>query len=257
MDSQSHDDFGKNFFIGFFIILILIVFIIATATYLYYNKPDLLPDFFKKSIKEKKEEFIPPNRYTISIYPKIDGIMNFKIKNQTNVIYKGLLKGTTIEQFTQGSLNVTYFIEGQSDLYYYTRIPCTVTKNNTRCPFEPRKKAIVSLFLTETEFTIDPYEGIIQDPLICIAWGLGTSTITLKNMNQISIPNRLKWDVDICYSAGHDITERTTFFINKENYNSDKDLIKFFVIDKEINKFGKYSYNVDTGIPDKIKTIIS
>lgn len=132
-----------------------------------------------------------------------------------SVYVKGLFFPDKLE-FYRGGVpeNSTVLLEGYSDYYYFNSTICNISRELFPCRLSLNRKAVdYSLNLNATSLVINITGGILQHPIICVAYPYLISNMFLRNLTETDIPKNLHWQYDSCY-VSKDISNITILDID-------------------------------------------
>jgi hypothetical protein len=235
---------GSGFVILF---LIFLVIVLAVSVFLFFAYRDSSSDdsFLNESLFPLKLKSVADSELNYYIYG-VDGDLL-----QSGVISKGY-----IEVF-YGEVNVSsYSVWSGGGDYYWDIVDCKLSSDKVvYCVLNPDRIGNPSMYVSNEELLVVVSDGVVQDSLICIAWGSPTLSVFITDLEREDIPSRLSHKVDICYFSG-DLSESSRFSLDIRKYDRSVDNFTFYLIDFEFDDERVVrSYEFDTGLPDFVYVI--
>jgi hypothetical protein len=241
---------ATGFIVG---VVLLVILIVIISTFFYLQKHNKLPSLIQK-LGNKEQTEVVHGFYTISLTSNGNNFhYELRVKQNNTLVATSKYDFTIREKYLNAEYNVTYKFSGKSSDFYYNSVDCLVLSNIT-CDLPLKQIGNYTLFLINDLLRIKQYstEGVLQEPLICIAWDSNMYTIRISQLEQTNIPIRLKAYVDICYGAGGDMESDKEYLITYRKINDLPSNTRFYLVDKDVDEYNIATYEVDTGFPDYV-----
>lgn len=230
IQEQKSPSFWAVLFVLFLITSIVIVAVIYLS---------------KKEVFAKKEEVIVENitYYRMELQSNAAEKVNYTLKG-VNTTISGVLNPIVKEMYSAAEFNRSYLLEARGQDYYYGSQECLVMGDMV-CRVELKRIGNYSIGMENSVLKIIQLEeGVLQQPLICIAWRFDVYIVKLIGLEKTITPERLKSRTDVCYGIGGDLGESREYGIDITRINPKITNITFYLIDKDADKDGLQTYEM-------------
>lgn len=243
-----------SFFLIVFVLFLIVSIIIVTIIYV---KKGLNSDGISSLFNKKDSVIVEPieniSYFTMELKTNAKNVVDYNLYEEGTFLLNGKIEPNIKLLYSKSIYNKTYLFEAKKDKeYYYNKKTCWVL-GNTTCYLELKEIGNYSLsFANNILYLNQQKEGVLQSPLLCIAWTFDIYLVKIESFEKTQIPKRLRHLVDVCYILNDDIVSNKQYKVDVTRVNPKVSKITFYVIDKDVGSDSIVSYEQDTGFSDII-----